>query len=381
MRLPHIQAIRVDYVVVLILVTLLGFLQPLYATPKVVGFSLPLTGKLGTYGEAFRNGLQLMEEEWPDITTQVKFLLDDSQYDGAKVASSIKKLINKDHVDILYVWGITPSQVAAPIAQQAGVPLVAMTTDPVSDGRSLVASLQLPLESLQLALSRFIIERKFKTTGVIFTDFGGATRFMNLLRPTLPGLSYFETVPTDSQDFRSLVARIREKPVDALILMVLPEQTLPLAHQLAAQRVRAHTIGGDTFADDTLRRELSAIMGDVSYVYGAVDEDFKRRYQVRYGNTSHLYEAAAGYSAGVIMGQIVRSLDKVKNTDLILSLHGARYETPIGEITFMPSVSTKMESTSVNPTTLTPERAKATSGDSGIRALLSARVYTATVQK
>lgn len=340
-----------------VLFILVFLVEIAHASPSKVGLTIPLSGKLGAYGAAFRQGMELFKEEQPDVATKVTFLLDDSQYDGAKVASSVRKLTDVDKVDLLYVWGIAPSQVAAPIAQQSGVPLLAMTTDPVSKGRPWVASLQLPMEALQSALLRFVSDRKFKTTGIIVADFGGATRLVDLLRPELPGLAYYETIPTDSLDFRTLVARIRQKPVDAIILMVLPEQTLPLARQLAAQNVQTQIIGGDMLADDSLRNELVNLMGEVSYVYGEVDETFQNRYRARFGNTSHLYEAAAGYSAGLLIEQMVARLKKEQRTDFIPSLVNSRYRTPIGEIVF------------------------ASSEELGVHALLNAKVYSTGVQK
>ncbi len=308
-----------------------------YASPRRVGLTLPLSGNLSAYGTAFRNGIEFFTEENPKVSSKVTFLLDDSQYDGTKVASSIRKLINIDKVDLLYVWGVTPSQVAAPIAQQSGVPLLALTTDPVSKARPWVASLQLPLETMKSTILGFISDSKLKRTGIIVSDFGGATRLADLLRPALPGLAYYETIPTNSLDFRTLAARIRQKPVDAIILLVLPEQSLPLVKQLAAQKVHAHIIGGDMLADDTLRHELASIMGKVSYVYGEVDDDFLARYRARFGNTSHLYEAAAGYSAGLLIEQISTNLESSHKAEFLPSIVGLRYQTPIGEIAFESS--------------------------------------------
>jgi ABC-type branched-subunit amino acid transport system substrate-binding protein len=319
--------------------------------------TLPLTGELGGYGAAFRNGVELFKEEDAESQKQVTFIFDDSQYDGTKVASAVRKLAAVDKVDLLYVWGVTPSQVAAPIAEQSGVPLIAMTTDPVSKGRTGVASLQLTLESLQSAILHFVSDHNFKTTGIILCDFGAATRLIELLQPHLPGLAYHEVVPTDSHDFRTLAARIRSKPVDAIILMVLPEQTLPLARQLAAQKVKAHVIGGDVLADEHLREELTAFMGEASYVYGEVDADFLNRYQARFGDASHVYEAAAGYSAGLMITDVARRALNAKPVELMQLLMGSQYHTPIGEIRFQSSA------------------------DQGIAAMLKARVYSKKAYK
>jgi ABC-type branched-subunit amino acid transport system substrate-binding protein len=267
------------------------------------------------------------------------------------IASAVRKLAAVDKVDLLYVWGVTPSQVAAPIAQQSGVPLLAMTTDPVSKDRPKVASLQLTLETLQSAISHFVSDHNFKTTGIIVSDFGATTRLSEMLKPHMPGLAYYEVVPTDSLDFRTLATRVRSKPVDAIILMVLPEQTLPLARQLAAQKVRAHVIGGDMLADEHLREELTAFMGEASYVYGEVDADFRKRYQARFGDTSHVYEAAAGYSAAFMVAEVARRSLSSKHAEILPLLVAQQYQTPIGEILFQSSA------------------------DRGIAAMLKARVY------
>jgi ABC-type branched-subunit amino acid transport system substrate-binding protein len=150
--LKHIARLSKSLLAILVILHgLLCFINVAYAEPIKVGMTLPLTGKLGGYGAAFRNGVALFQEEDVQSQKQVTFIFDDSQYDGTKVASAVRKLAAVDKVDLLYVWGVTPSQVAAPIAQQSGVPLLAMTTDPVSKGRPGVASLQLTLETLQSA--------------------------------------------------------------------------------------------------------------------------------------------------------------------------------------------------------------------------------------
>jgi ABC-type branched-subunit amino acid transport system substrate-binding protein len=327
-------------------------LREAFATPLKVGLTLPLSGSLSSYGEAFRRGVTLFNEENTRNSGKVNFVIDDSQYDGKKVASSIRKLVDIDKVDALYVWGVLPSQVAAPIAQQIGVPLVAMTVDPVSKGRPSVASLQLPIESIRASLLQFIRDKKYKKIGVIGAEVGAVTPLLELLRGDLPGLAYFEIVQPEASDFRSLVSKIRPHQVDAMIVMVNPEQTLPLARQLVAQKVKAHIIGGDMLSDDTMRGELVRLAGEVSYVYGEVEDEFRQRYLARFGDTSHLYEAAAGYSTSLFFEQMVESTNFMSRADIISSLVGHHYPTPIGDINFGSSV------------------------ELGVHAMLRARVYS-----
>jgi ABC-type branched-subunit amino acid transport system substrate-binding protein len=110
-------------------------------------------------------------------------------------------------------------------------------------------------------------------------------------------------------------------------------------------------------ADEHLREELTALMGEASYVYGAVDADFRKRYQARFGDTSHVYEAAAGYSAGLMITEAARRSLNAKPVELMPLLVGPQYQTPIGEIRFQFSA------------------------DQGMAAMLKARVYSERAYK
>lgn len=309
------------------------------AAPRKVGVTLPLSGGLSPYGNAFRQGLQLFQEEHPEDSAKVTFLLDDSQYDGSKVVSSIRKLASVDKVDLLYVWGATPSEVAAPIAQQMRKPLLALTVDAVAKDRPYVAAMQLPLESLRVVLVEFLQKQQIKTTGVVGTNIGAAIRLIDAVRADLPDLAYEEIVPGDLRDFASVVTRIRQKPVDAIFLMLGPEQTVPFARQAAAQGLKTHLIGGDMLADDALRSELAILMGNVSYIYGTIDPEFRERYNARFKDTSHLYEAASGYSAGLLITQCATRFSDFGGTQFIASLAGETIVAPVGEISFKSSTS------------------------------------------
>jgi ABC-type branched-subunit amino acid transport system substrate-binding protein len=80
-----------------VLLCLLGLVDVGLAAPIRVGMTLPLTGKLSSYGVAFRNGVELFREENSNAVSQVTFIFDDSQYDGTKVATAVRKLTAVDN--------------------------------------------------------------------------------------------------------------------------------------------------------------------------------------------------------------------------------------------------------------------------------------------
>jgi len=322
-----------------IVISVVAMIAGAEASPRRVGLTLPLSGGLAAYGSAFRQGLQLFQEEHPDYVRKVSFILDDSQYDGSKVVSSVRKLASVDKVDLIYVWGASPGEVAAPLAQQLKTPMLALTVGPVAKDRPYVAAIQLPLENLKIQLIEFLRARRIRTTGIVGTNIGAAIRLLDLVKPEMPGLAYEEIVPADLLDFRSVVTRISHKPVEAILLLLGPAQTVPFARQAMSQGLKVHLIGGDMLADEALRSELLALMGEVSYLYGRIDPAFRERYRTRFGDTSHLYEAASGYSTGLLVTQVADRLGTLSGLQFIASLASETIVTPVGDMHFSSSAA------------------------------------------
>jgi ABC-type branched-subunit amino acid transport system substrate-binding protein len=328
--------LKISFIIWTALLIILPSQQTVAESNKLkVGITLPLSGAASTYGVALNQGLQLFLEEHPSEAGNLDFVIDDSQYDGKKVVSSLRKMLSIDKVDLSFVWGVLPADVAAPIAQQMKAPLIAMTTEAVAKDRSYVAAIQIPLEGLNVALLKFIVEKNIKSIGIISANFGAAQRWLEILRPTLPNLVFDEVVADGSTDLQSIVSRIKRKPVEAVLLLMAPEQILALSRAAATQHFRALAIGGDNFGDDNLRAEVARAFGKAAYVYGVVDPQFKERYFARFKNASNIFEAASGYSMGQIFSALTK--DERRGQAMISGLVGQKFHTAIGLLEFVAS--------------------------------------------
>jgi branched-chain amino acid transport system substrate-binding protein len=313
------------------------------AEPKKIGVTLPLSGMASVYGTAFQNGLQLFQEEHPESAAELSFMIDDSAYDGARVVSSVRKLAQVDKVSLVFVWGAMPSDVAAPLSSQIGVPMMVLTFEPKGKDRPALASFDLPFSAYRQIMRDIISRHHIERMGVVGTNIGSALSFLDLVRPDLPKLSYEEIVSNDTLDFSSLVTKIRAKPVDGIFLLLTPQQIGPFVAQAAAQGYRTRMISGDLLADDALREKVKTLMGSVTYMYGGVFGDFKDRYRRRFGNTSNIFEAASAYSFGLVLLKAAPKLGTESSANFVKALPELTIaESPVGAIQFEQSAERGM---------------------------------------
>ncbi|MEZ4754411.1 MAG: ABC transporter substrate-binding protein [Bdellovibrionota bacterium] len=108
----------------------------------LVGVSAPLSGDVGEYGNAVRNGIELARKENLE-NKNVKFFFEDNKFSASATISVFNKLVNYNKVQLIYNWGEMPLQAVAPIAEQRKIPIVAMSLDPepILDKKYIIGSI------------------------------------------------------------------------------------------------------------------------------------------------------------------------------------------------------------------------------------------------
>src|SRR5690606_14413474 len=104
-----------------------------------VGVILPLSGPWAEFGEAQKSGFELARMSAPDNFRNIRFIYEDGEHQGHQTIAAYRKLRNRDNVNIVFVWGVMPADVIAPLAEREGVPLLvsAQVVD-VAKGRKYV---------------------------------------------------------------------------------------------------------------------------------------------------------------------------------------------------------------------------------------------------
>ncbi len=307
------------------------------------GVILPLTGPIASMGQATRNGITLFTERQPNDAAQVRFLYEDSKYDGKEAITSARKLGEVDKAQLLVVWGNTPASAAAPVIKSMKVSGAFISHDDHSRDNPFAIDIG-PSSSACIALlaakAREVGLEKFGTIGI---DVGNVVPALDSLDKEIGTKLFREIVSSDATQFQSQLLKGRARGISTYLLAMMPEQGLLLARQAKQLNLAPSFLGIDAFANDKILAEMKGVQPDLGLLYGGVQPWFKEAYRQRFGDGAFLLEAASGYVLGQLASQLAREhsahktfADVIKGFDIAatpykdaqISGPGVRISTP-----------------------------------------------------
>ena len=259
-----------------------------------VGVMVPLSGPLAPMGEAFRRGIELSQKD--GAADHVQFMFEDHKYDGKTALTALHKLRGVDGIDLAVVWGNTPSGSCAPVAEQQEIPMLAVSMNPDAKGRRYVTTFGPPIEALIDRVAKQFDDWNLKEPGAVSVDLGNALLGIEMLKKQLNGKLLVKTIASDESDFKTLIAGLKSKGIDGLVLFATPEQALTFLRQAKGLQYFPKIVGGDVFAEHSFNREALQLTQNLVFVYGAVDARFIKRLAAMDGSTSYFFEVASGYA-------------------------------------------------------------------------------------
>lgn len=286
-----------------------------------VGLALPLSGNLAPMGQAYRKGVELFFSDHPKEISRLNVIYDDHQYDGRSSASSCQKFSSINKVDLGIVWGNTPSGICAPIAENQKTPMLLLSMNPDAKGREYVLTfgpnLNLMVEKI---LEWYRTNVKSKRPAAVSINLGNALVGVEMVKKGLNGGLVDKIVANEEQDFRSLIASLKQQRVDAILMFLFPDQALTFARQAKEQNFEAPILGGDVFADEAFKKQFTSDLPKLDLIYGAVDPAFVERLRARFGEASYFFESACGYA---VMELVSRASKRAHPSGIIASLKEA----------------------------------------------------------
>jgi branched-chain amino acid transport system substrate-binding protein len=313
-------------------------LNSAYAETKEikVGVILPLSGEVAPMGQAFRRGLELFEKDFPK--SPLHLVIDDHRYDGKATVSALHKLKDFDKVALQVVWGNMPGDTVAPIAEHERIPLIAISMNPVGKDRNYVISMGPPTDKLLTKVAEQLTEWQIKNAAAISIDIGNALDALNMLKTKMNGALDIKPIANNETDFKTLISSLKSKKVDGLFLMTLPAQALTFLRQAKQMKFAPKIIGGDVFADTEFQKEASKYTDSLYFVYGAAEDGFVKRLSAEFKDTSYFFEAATGYSLGMVLQQAAQQSSTNSAEDFFKSLRAVNTTgTPLRGLTLSRS--------------------------------------------
>lgn len=315
-----------------------------------IGLLIPATGIAGEYGQAILNALQLAKEDFPDLDKLIKFVLEDSRYDGATTTKAFLKLVDVDRVELVYVWGSTPAETAAPLAFRRKIPTILASGDwkLCAQAEHLLCSMP-PFESFGSALTSYLRQHGRKKIGILASDLVFFHKVIEGMKRSLSEekVEVIDFVAPTDQDFRPILSKLRTKSYDALGVFLTPGQVKNFYLQSQQLGVKFPTFGTDVFESMTEIRAANGGMNGAFFASLPLSEEFSKRYQNKFGNDLQISFAGNAYDFFASVARAVRTsasdgsfLDRFRNQfpldgttgKLTLEKHGISSPVAIKEI-------------------------------------------------
>ncbi|MBP7264656.1 MAG: ABC transporter substrate-binding protein [Spirochaetia bacterium] len=236
-----------------------------------IGGVAPYTGEAATFGVSSKQGMELAIEEWNAagglLGKQIKLVFADDKGDPAEGATVYTKLIKQD--EVVAIVGTVMSKVTlagAPIAQNAGVPMISPTstnTKVTEVGDYIFRACFIdPFQGTVGA--KFAFEDLGARTAAAIFDVGndytkGLSEAFAAKFTELGGsMVAFEAHPTGATDFKAQLTKIVQANPDVLYVSDYYNDVALIAKQVRELGFTGPMVGGDGWDSP----ELTAIGGD-----------------------------------------------------------------------------------------------------------------------
>lgn len=308
----------------IILLLLLSSLPVLAGEPIKVGLISPLTGQLSSYGESVRNAVVMAVDEINAAGgvngREIALTIMDDKGDATESANSARRLIDRDEVSLIIGPVVTPAVMAvAPIAQDAGIPLIT----PTGTGDAITAIGDLIFraaykDSFQgQVMARFAKENLDLTDVAIIYDLANdySTGLMQAFRETFQefggNIITVESYQSGDSDFSAQLTSVIMRNPEAIFIPDYHPNAGPIIMQARQLGFTGELLGVDGWDSPELT-ELAGGLDDGGYIvnhYSTDDESestqqFIANYEQRFGHSPDAL-AALGYDAALIVAKAI----------------------------------------------------------------------------
>ncbi|MBE1877746.1 ABC transporter substrate-binding protein [Myceligenerans pegani] len=291
--------------------------------PVPVGAALSLTGAAGSYGESQRNGLELAAahlNEQGGVTYELT--VEDDQTDERQGITLFEQFTDDGVSAIIGPTLSTTAFQAQPIAQDAGVPVVAIsnTADGITEQGEYIHRVSLTEgQVIPQTVAAVTESEDLENVVVMYSDDDAFTEsgyevFAQALEDEGVEVAETLTFSVADTDFRPLLTEAAKAEPDAVIVSALIEAAIPLVTQAREIGLDVPIVGGNGFNNPQLMTDAGEAAEGV--VVGAawnsaatqneLNTDFLAAYEAEYGKAPDQF-AAQAYTGLMTIDAAVRA--------------------------------------------------------------------------
>ncbi len=289
---------------------LLGIL-PANAEPFKVGLAVPLSGSVSLYGEVVRKGINLFQKDHPH--NNLKFIYEDTRYDGATSISAFNKLVDQDKVDIVYAWGTTPSAAIAPIAEFKKFPTILLTGDKeINKAKEFSIDFSDELGAYSKADLEVLRKKGYKKIAIVKTEMQYLEGLVEGLKENLKADESLDILgsfqPGAQVNLQSTLTKLKlnlkQNKYDVVGVFLENGQLSSFYKKMHALNIKIPTFGSDFFDSIEERRESGESIVGAFWSTFKISKEFEQRYRAEYNSIDQITFAAGAYELASLLNDL-----------------------------------------------------------------------------
>jgi branched-chain amino acid transport system substrate-binding protein len=320
-----------------------------------IGAALSLTGPGKLFGSAQRSGIQLAQDEINASqllgTTRLQVIIEDDGSDRDQASAAFQRFIENSHV--LAIIGPTLSDTALavdPIAQQAGVPVLAISNAAAGITqigsfifRDCLSESQLTPQTIKMVRQRL----KLRNAALLYSDTdpnrAGSHGFKAALQDMGVHITAEQVFSADQTDFSAQLDEIAASRPDALFVTAPSHSAAPILLQARQHGLKSvPIIGSNGFNSDSVLRSAGdaaegLIVGSSWSAISATprNQQFIQSYHARYGVDPDQI-AAQAYSGVYILATALKDAGTASDPRALRDAleRMKKLDTPLGMFSF-----------------------------------------------
>jgi len=323
-----------------------------------IGFVLPMSGPHAAYGLQILNGAKLYMQQHGDTVAgrKVQILVKDDTGVAPEISRrAAQELVNREHVDVLAGFGLTPSAFAvAPLSASAKMPMIIMNaaTSSVTEKSPYIVRTSMTLPQNSAPMATWALANGIKRVHTLAADYGpghdAEKQFIKTFTEGGGEIIGEVRTPVQNPDFSPYLQRIKDAKPDAIFMFVPSgEQGVSFLKSYASRGLAEEGIKliatGDLTDEDVLDAMGDPALGLItSFHYSdAHDSELNKQYTEAYAKAypgvRPNFMSMGGYDGMHLIYEVLKKTNGDASGDaFIAAAKGMSWESPRGPITIDP---------------------------------------------
>lgn len=346
------KSIKTFALLVIIVASLMGCNNSKQGDKNVVeiGAIVPLTGQIATNGNAFLKGLEMgVADANLAGGVQLKLAVEDC-HSNTKDAHSAYRKLKGQGAKIFTAFGgqFVASFISETNNTNEMLFAVASPNSALLKQTNRCFSASPTIDIITDKMCEYIVSKgnRYNNIGIVYMQFEVYSLYKESIVPKLrennKNIAFIEAYDPSARDFKGIVNKLADNPVDILIVAGAGESSSLFTRQLFSnpKTDRIPVVGDMNFSNPDNLKVIGSVKAPVCAVDNYMDSTFAAAFRKKYGKEADSF-ALYGYMVASIIKQAIDAMedDDYSLDDIYRYVHTHSFETAGGAISFDPETN------------------------------------------